>query len=312
MLRSLVDEVVRRRLWPIPVIAILIMIGAPVLFMNSALEAPPARPGPPAAPGKLTPSGHKLLSGDDKAFAPHEKLKGKGQDPFAQSSGAARAADDSATAPAAAAAPSASSATTSPVVVQNPDGSSSTMPAATSTAKKATVKKKVPAKKTTPKVVVPEPTTSSAAARATVTYVDARFGKRMGTMLRYRVPRLQTFRAGGNVAAMFVRYSPTRDVAVFAIAPSTKVDGDVSCRKVKNVCRYVDIPAGSYARLRLLGSDGSVISRRLDVVSIRHLPLAGNEDAMPLATTGATASCLLKGLLRLPASLPSISFDACD
>jgi hypothetical protein len=309
MLRSLVDEVVRRRLWPIPVIAILIMIAAPVLFMNFASEALPDPPGPPAAPGKLSPGDRKLLSGDDRTFAPHEKLKGKGQDPFAQSSRAAKAADDTATAPAVAAASPASSGTTSTVVVQNPDGSSSTMPA---TKQKATVEKKVPAKKTTPKVVVPEPTTSSAAARATVTYVDARFGQRMGTMLRYRIPRLQTFRAGGNVAAMFVRYSTTRDVAVFAIAPSTKVDGDVSCRKVKNVCRYVDIPAGSYARLRLLGRDGSVISRRLDVVSIRHLPLAGNEDAMPRATTGATASCLLKGLLRLPASLPSISFDACD
>jgi hypothetical protein len=33
---------------------------------------------------------------------------------------------------------------------------------------------------------------------------------------------------------------------------------------------------------------------------------------MPRATSLETATCLLKGLLKLPASLPSIPVDACD
>jgi len=110
---------------------------------------------------------------------------------------------------------------------------------------------------------------------------------------------------------MFTHYSSARKVAVFAIAPSTTVGGDVECREVKGVCRYVDLPAGSYARLTMRSADGSVISRRLDVVSIRTLPLAGNADAMPRATTLDTAKCLLKGLQSLTAGLPSISVDAC-
>lgn len=311
MLRSLVDEVVRRRLWPIPVLAILIMIAAPVLFMRSASGTPVPPPKRVAAPDKMSDDAKDVVSTIDKRVGPRVKRTDKSQDPFAPpSSGAVKAA----AAPAAATAPPppASSATTSPVVIENSDGSTTTMtPKSTTAKKKTTVKTKVPAK-TTPKVVAPDQRTSSAAERATVTYVDVRFGQRLGTMLRYRVPRLQTFRAGGNVAAMFVHYSKARDVAVFAVAPSTQVSGDVSCRKVRNVCRYVDIPAGSYARLTLRDSDGTYISRRLDVASIRHLPLVGNEDAMPRATTSATANCLLKGLLKLPASLPSISFDACD
>ena len=55
MLRSLVDEVVRRRLWPIPLVALLVAIAAPLLFMKSAPPAAPAAPRrpPAAAPGKL-------------------------------------------------------------------------------------------------------------------------------------------------------------------------------------------------------------------------------------------------------------------
>ena len=130
-------------------------------------------------------------------------------------------------------------------------------------------------------------------------------------MTRYRVPRLQTFRAGGKVAAMFVGYSATRNAAVFAVAPSTKVSG-VKCREVKNVCRYVDLPAGAHARLTLLGEDGKIVSRRLDVTRIRHLPKVAGSTASARMTTLPAAKCLLKSLLALSASAPSISTDSCE
>lgn len=312
MLRSLVREVVSRRLWPIPVAAILIAIAAPLLFMKSAPDIPVGTPPPVAAPGELPAGAERLVTTSDKATTPRAKHKPKGQDPFAPPAGSTKAAEDTAAAPAAAA--STATVSTPPsgsVVIRNSDGSTATMAVPKTTKKKASSKKKSTStkKKATPKVTEPEQTTSSAATAPTVAYVDVRFGKRKDTMLRYRVPRLQTFRAGGRVAAMFSHYSEARDVAVFAIAPSTSVAGDVDCREVKGVCRYVDIPAGSYARLRLRDTSGTLISRRLDVVSIRHL--AGADDPMPRATSLDTARCLLKGLLRLPASLPSISADAC-
>ncbi len=312
MLRSLVDEVVRRRLWPIPLVAILVAIAAPLLFMKSGPDAPAGTSAPPvAAPGKLPAGAQRLVTTSDKAATPRSKAERKRQDPFAPpSSSKAKAAGDTA------AAPSASAPVATPpsgaVVIRNSDGSTATMAVPKTTATKPTTKKsrkKATTRKRAPKVTASEPTTS-AAGEATATYVDVRFAKRKDSMLRYRVPRLQTFRAGGNVAAMFVGYSEARDAAVFAIAPSTTVAGDVDCRKVKGVCRYVDIPAGSYARLRMRAADGSVTSRRLDVVKIRRLP--GAEDPRPRATSLSTAKCLLRGLLKLPASLPSISVDACD
>ncbi len=320
MLRSLVSEVVRRRLWPIPVAAILIAIAAPLLFMKSASVSPADSAVPPvAAPGELPAAAKRFVTTSDKAATPRSKARRRGQDPFTPPAGTTKARQGTAstTAPAT----TASTATVSTpasgsVAIRNSDGSTATMQVPKTTTKpastkKATSKKATSKRKTTATVTAPEPSTD-ASDPATVTYVDVRFGKRQNSMIRHRVPRLQTFRAGGRVAAMFTHLSTTRDVAVFAIAPSTEVAGDVDCRKVKGVCRYVDIPAGSYARLRMRAANGSLISRRLDVVRIRRLPLAGNEDARPRATTLDTAKCLLRGLLKLPSSLPSISVDACD
>jgi hypothetical protein len=56
MLRTLLDEVMRRRLWPIPLVAVLVAVAAPLLFLKSApQDAPPASLAAPAmAPaGKL-------------------------------------------------------------------------------------------------------------------------------------------------------------------------------------------------------------------------------------------------------------------
>jgi hypothetical protein len=307
MLRSLVDEVVRRRLWPIPLVAILIAVAAPVLFMKPTPAATTADTGQPpaAAAGKLPGNAERLVATSDKAVTPHKRTHRKGQDPFAPPASAVAKADTQPAASGTAVAPPASSSSSGTVVVRNTDGSAATSSKATKTTAKK-VKKPVakkPAPKSTPTPVAPT---------QTVTYVDVRFARRMNSSVRHSVPRLQAFRAGGRVAAMFVHYSATRHVAVFAIAPSTVVRGPVKCREVAGVCRYVDIPEGSYARLTVRAADGSVRSRRLDVVSVREVPLAGNEPPATSATTLDTATCLLKGLLQLPANLPSIASNACD
>ena len=116
---------------------------------------------------------------------------------------------------------------------------------------------------------------------------------------------------------MFVKYSPTRDKAVFAVAPSTIVVGDVECRARQGVCRYVDLPAGKHVRLTTRTAKGTFVSRRLDVVSIKRVPetvaAVTTPTPAPRATPLPQATCLLKNLLALPSAiLPSISVDACD
>ena len=85
------------------------------------------------------------------------------------------------------------------------------------------------------------------------------------------------------------------------------------------MCRYVDIPAGKSVLLTLRGTDGTIISRRLDVVSIKRVTEATAAATVPTAIAKPTstnalaeATCMLKSLLALPAILPSLSVDACE
>jgi hypothetical protein len=324
MVRSLVDEVVRRRLWPIPLLALIIAVAAPVLFMKSAPPgAPDGSAAPPvAAPGELPSGAQKLMTTSDKAVVPKRKPTKKGQDPFAPPASGAKPAG-AATAATSAPVDGATAPPAVPVVINNSDGSTTTAtvtpstgsaPKTTTSAPKTTTEPKATTPKVdgTPKATAPKTTAPAAAAARKVTYVDVRFGRKLGTMLRYRIPRLQSFRAAGKVAAMYVGYSRKRKVVVFAVAPSTKVSGDVRCRTVDSVCRFVDLAVGQYARLAMIDDDGTKISRRLDVVSVRRIAETGPAKTAPLATTRTAANCLMKRLLALPASAPSISADSCD
>ena len=307
MLRSLVDEVVRRRLWPIPLLALLVAIAAPVLFMKSAPpDAPAATEAPPAAaPGELPASAEKLVTTSDKAVVTRHKTKGKAQDPFAPpaSAKAAAAASSGQTASSAVTKTKTSSGKAIPLVITDADGNKLNV---------SSPKKTPSAKK--PATTTPKPTTPPAPSSQGVVYVDVRFAEKAGSRVTRRVPRMQTFRAAGKVAAIFVKYSPARHKAVFAVAPSTKVSGDVKCRRKEGACRYVDVPEGKHVRLTLRASDGTLVTRRLDVVTIHGEPAttATAVATAPRSTPLDQATCLLKRLLSLSPILPSISVDACE
>jgi hypothetical protein len=257
MLRSLVDEVVRRRLWPILALAIVVAVAAPLLFMKSApSDAPDASAAPPAAaPGKLPASAEKLVTTSDKVATPRHKSTGAGKDPFAPPASAVAAA--AAAAAPAAGSPAKSTSTSTdkaakkastkpiPVVITDGNGSSSTVSNTKTTRRR----------------------TTTAAVPVDVDTVDVRFGEKSGTKVRRGLKELKTLKVDGKVAAVFVKWSPNREKAVFAIPASTIVSGDVDCRRKEGVCRYVDIPVGKYARLTWLTADGgSYVTRRLDVI----------------------------------------------
>ena len=143
-----------------------------------------------------------------------------------------------------------------------------------------------------------------------------RFGKALPSKVRRRVPAMQTFRAGGKVAAIFVKYSPTRNKAVFAVASSTKVKGDVKCRRKAGACRYVDLGEGQHVRLTMRDADGTLVSRRLDVVNIHResAPIAGAAApaARPATRRSRRPRACSSGCSRCHPILPSISVDACE
>ncbi len=292
MLRNLLDEIMRRHLWPIPVIALLVAVAAPLLFLKSAPSDAPlaSAPAPAAAPAGQLPARALLATSDTKKRAAREQSRKA--DPFqGPSSGGSKTAgkksssdkEKASTAP-----------EPVPVVITNPDGTAPATPTTPATPAAPIGGGDAPTK------VIPD-------TRPMI--VSVRFGVRIPAPLSPVVPRLQTFNAGGRVVAIFVKFSPTRDKAVFAIGPDSLLSGDIDCRRKEGVCRYVDIPAGKGVRLTVTTSSGTLVTRRLDVVSI-------TPDPDPSTTAGASpapaaGSCLLGKLLALSPGDASLATDAC-
>lgn len=265
MLRDIVEQIVRRRLWPIPVVAILVVVAAPLLFLKSTpKDAAPATAITPAPSQADLPARAQALLATSDSAASGRRPSRSARDPFqAPSSSRGTAAARSAGAKPSSSKTKAASTSSSkptepvPVVIKNADGST---PATTATSDAT------PAAKTTSSKSSSESSDASAEKSSSAVTIDTRFGPRKDSPIQRRIPRMKTFKLDGKVVVVYMRYSTTRHVAVFAIAPSTGVHGDIRCRRINGICRYVDIPAGRYVRLTFVKEDGSRVSRRLDVV----------------------------------------------
>ena len=304
MLGNLIDEVMRRRLWPILAVAVLVAIAAPLLFLKSApSDAPSASATPPATAreGRLPARAQRLLATSGAQQRASQRSSGDASDPFQPpTSHAASAKTDDASAAAAAASAGASAANAPvPVVITNADGTKPATPTATATTPQTAT--------TAP--IGDGPSTTKTAAGGGVT-VDVRYGEQLPGTVHHDIPRLQTFIAGGRVIAIFVKYSPKRHKAVFAIAPKTLVSGDVECRRKEGLCRYVDIAAGDYVRLTTLATDGRLVSRRLDVTRTGRRPGAGTTAAAAGAAP-SDGSCLLGKMLALTARDAPLAGNTC-
>lgn len=290
MLRGLFEEIVRRRLWPIALLALVVVAAAPLFFLRSAAqdepspaEAAQAARALPAA-GDLPARAQRLLTTTGPK-SPRGRRTGKGQDPFQAPAASARSdAREDATAgrSPSTAAGGGGPANPVPVVITDANG------------------KKV--QPTTGSDATPGGSGTTPAAGVAV---DVRFSKHGTRHVMRSIPPMKPFSVAGKLIASFVRYSPTRKAAVFAVSPGTSVDG-VACRHEDGTCRYVDISAGKHARLTLVTTQGQLITRRIDVVRITLTP-AGTAPQKS-AVDGA---CLLKKLLKLGLGDPPVKSDAC-
>jgi hypothetical protein len=296
-MHKLFDEIIRRRLWPLALVAAVVAVAAPLFFLKSTPPDAPAgvaTAAPVPATGQLPARARRLLAAPDAAKTPSRRPAGSASDPFqpptSTRSGAAKATsskgDSAAADPGFTPAGDAVSQDPVPVVIQ--DGTAPATPSIPATDQGTT-------------------TTTTTTTPSSVS-VDVRFGEQYPGEASSAIPRLQPFVAGGRVVAIFVKYSPARETAVFAIAPSTAVEGDVECRQEAGVCRYVDIPAGAHVRLTTTAAGGTSVTRRLDVVRITP---AGRSAATAEAAPPANGSCLLGKLLALTTDDPPLASDAC-
>jgi hypothetical protein len=302
MLRNLLSEIMRRHLWPIPVVALLVAVAAPLLFLKPApQDASPASADAATAPaGQLPARAQRLLDTSNVAKAAARRPARNGSDPFqAPSHGASAAADT----PATGAATGAGTATTADST------STSTSPPADTAATTGPTPDVVTNSDGSPDNPVAPVTATKTTTPTVMAAVTTRFGEQYPAPVRHSIARLQTFVSDGNVVAIFVKYSPARDKAVFAIAPSTVVTGNVTCRRKEGVCRYVDIAVGKHVRLATSAADGTLVSSRLDVVRIDRAPPPSATSAADSAP--ANGSCLLAKLLTLTTEDEPLPRDAC-
>lgn len=310
MLRNLGHELVNRRLWPIPLVALLVAIAAPLLFMKSDSGAPATTP---EAAASQAPGAGGLPGGADRLLStkePEVKARKRGRDPFKAPAGFQGRPDASAGAKAepAAAKPATASTGTATKIVEQLKKATEQQEQQTARSRSGDGAKPAPARR---KATARPKAKRKAATPVQVAAVDVRFGRRAGGAMRRAIPRHQVFAARGRALAIFVRYAAGRGKALFAVAPGTVVTGSVSCERVTGVCRYVAIPDGGYARLTVIRPDGTRVVRRIDV-SVRQVT-SGSAAAPPAATPNAKRdSCLLGRVTRLVAGALPISLNVCS
>lgn len=143
MLRNLVDEVMRRRLWPIAALAVLVALATPLLFLQSAPSDAPVASAPAGAiapTAELPARAQRLLAtGASAEQGASRKPSGRANDPFqAPSSHAAKSSGKAAAGRSATSSGERSAGAASepvPVVITNADGTNpatSTTPGTTS------------------------------------------------------------------------------------------------------------------------------------------------------------------------------------
>lgn len=293
MLRNLIDEVRNRRLLAFAALGVLVALALPLLFLKSAPEgAPAANAAAPAAAeeAKLPPRAARLLATSDPG-APGGQAKGSAEDPFAPPASYRQTADATATGGASSKTPAttsggASTITSGPSVVPG-------TPSAPSTPATTTPRRKTP--------------TINAANAA----VAIRFGPKADTKIRRSIPRQKALYIHGKLVAMFVKYSPSRKAAVFALAPGLHITGDIKCRVVNGSCRYLDIPAGAHAWITTITPNRTVVKRRLDVVHIKRRTPSSSTRARS-ASARIEASCLARKLLAMERGDALLTRDACQ
>jgi hypothetical protein len=312
MLRNLIDEVRSRRVLAFAALGVLVALALPLLFIKGApTGAPAADTAAPAAAkeAKLPPRAARLLAATD-ATNVNGHASGSTADPFnppasyraAVAAAAAKAGGGSSSggkgsstgsgntnnATAGAGTPS----KPIPVVIKNADGSSTT-----------THSTGTPSSSSAPR-------SSSTPSTHTVA-VDVRFGKQKDSAIRRAIPRNQGFYIHGKLVALFLKYSPSRHKAIFAVAPSLHISGPVKCRVQNNVCRYLDMPAGSHAWLTTIIDNKLVVTRRLDVVHTARRGSSSDTKATA-ASDSADGACLLRKLRAMAPGDALLDRDACE
>jgi hypothetical protein len=270
-LRTLTDQLVERRLWPLALVLVAGIVAVPVLLATGPGDEP--APPPAAAASASTPAASAAradLAAADTAVVTEagtgRGLAGAGRrDPFVQRGAQAKAKD----APPAAETPSSGSgpATTSPAA-EPASTESSTGPA--------------------PETTAPAPIYLQVS-------VDVAFG-RVGRQRPHRgLPRLTPLPSPADPVVIFLGLVPGTKTAVFLVSSDVHPDGDGSCRPSRKSCQTVHLKPGGREFFDVADPSGNVVEYQLDYTRatlerVQSKAEAGRNDVKGEGTAASSAA----------------------
>jgi hypothetical protein len=244
--RSIYNDLVDRRLWPVALALVAALVAVPVLLgSGSGASAPDAAAPLAGAAPATSATSQAAISVSTPSTAPKYRPGGV-RNPFAQHKTNDAAA---ATAPASVSAPVA---TGTPYVPSSPVGLG--LP-------------------TGPSVTPIAPTSGGGTTNTTVTdvwRVNLRFGDPGNQKVRHDIPRLTPLPSTTNPFFIFLGVLSDHKTAVFLISSDATANGDGTCKPNPTQCDTIEMKAGDTEFFDVAQGNAGVVQYELDLLKVSH------------------------------------------
>jgi hypothetical protein len=252
-LRSVVDDLIEKRLWPFAVALLVALVAIPVVLGHSSSAAAPASPAATAAAAGQPASGANALVSVDPALGEDRTPKGKVRNPFKQQHvQAAVTATSTATAPSSG---GTSTTASTPAAGSTGTGGTSTTPSADAG---------TPAPAATPEKVKAAPKTDPQD-----TYrVSLRFGEAGNQRTIKDIARLTPLPSSTDPFFVFLGVLADGKTAVFMVSSDAAPTGDGTCRPKLTDCETIQLKAGESEFFDLATGTAGVVQYQLDMLSV--------------------------------------------
>jgi hypothetical protein len=282
-LRSLRDDLIEKRLWPIALLLLLTAIAVPVLLGRGSSDAGTTAPLPivPAQNAEgATPAVQIVGPAAVRARA------GKVRDPFRRAKKAAESVATEDGAPAAAS----TSKTTTTATADAKTGGAAAPKATTSTTT------------TTPTTTTTTTTTPVEPSGPTIFRARVRWGADATADTR-GISRLEPLGGTSNPALLYLGTTADHKRAVFLLGPNAAGDDKTLCADTS--CRVIALKAGESIGVGVVGSDGAADrSYELGVTSIPAVAVA--DKAAALARVHSDGREVLRAMIKDPSTAEAI------
>jgi hypothetical protein len=291
-LRSLLKDLVEKRLWPVALLLVAALAAVPMLVGRTAGTAPTTAPAPAAgAGGAATTANASVTLATEPSDERHDD--GRVRDPFTSPVAPKDEDDTTVSAPKGAATAPAASAPSQSATATASTGSASTTArrstgstgasATGSTGASTSTPKATPKKTTTP--AKPKPKPKPKAVDPTDTYhVSLRFGVNGGALKTLKdVARLSPLPSETDPFFVFLGVLQTEKTheqrAVFMVSSDAVPNGEGACHPTKQDCETVELTKGQTIFFDYTAPDGTPTQYQLQLAGIHKTQITSTAKA---------------------------------